>query len=512
MKAQLFIVLIALSGVLGYSIQWEYTNGTATYNDPGSYSNIGNYDPNNLPPARVSSSGGLDGTSTLWLFGGSTSLLGSSALYSDLWKWNGTWFWMAGSPDPNVAGTYGNKGTPAASNNPGARRDSFGIPTATGDAFYLFGGNALDVTGTYGNANDLWVFRSGQWTWLTGNKNGTNAGIYGNMGTAAAANSPGSRAGHTGVRDSTGNVWIFGGYGSASGTSSGYLNDLWMFNVGTTQWTWMAGSNTAGQVSDGTFPAARQGSTMAIDSKNNLFLYGGFGVLGTSTGYLSDLWRISATNGAALLKGTTTQSASPRWGTKGLPEFANTPGGRLQHVAGVDADDVFWVYGGQRNVQGSAVLNDFWRFSGNWTWMAGANETNNGGSYPTTFGIIGPSYAPPARYQLLGGFYNGGVNGSRFIITTGGAQPGTLNDLWRSLVIPDPPSSTVASSVSSSSTTGSSSTDSTTSSQPSGTTPSSTSRSGSRTVPSGSVTTQDTSSDASFLVASLVLSAFGLML
>ncbi len=48
--------------------------------------------------------------------------------------------------------------------------------------------------------------------------------------------------------DSHGNLWLFGGYGYGSTTSSGYLNDLWRYDPATNQWTWMSGANTIDQV------------------------------------------------------------------------------------------------------------------------------------------------------------------------------------------------------------------------------------------------------------------------
>jgi len=491
--ALLFLSVIALT--CAYTIQWEYANGTlpAVFNDTGYYSALYRYDPNNVPPARTASAGGIDSIPSLWLFGGSIG----TGQFSDLWRWNGTWFWLSGTQDLNVAGVYGTMGTAAATNQPGGRNSAVGVPTRTGSVFYLFGGNAYDAAGVYGYANDLWRF-DGQWTWLSGSKNGsTNGGVYGTMGTPAAGNTPGSRAGSAGAMDSTGNMWIFGGYGYTNATDAGFLNDLWRYTPNTNMWTWMYGAATSGSISV-TGPSARQYPSISFDSMGSMYLFGGLGILGTSAsnsiGYLSDLWKMNST-GWNLLKGSTTVSSNPRYGTMGLSEAANTPGGRFQLLSGVDNDGLFWVFGGAK---ATGSFNDLWRFTGNWTWFQGSSSLSDAGSYPTSFGTVSTLYTPPARHSMIGGF-----NGSQLWMAFGSGAQGYVNDLWISHVIPDPPSSSTTSSSTSSSTTSSSSSSSSASSTASST----------RSASTGTQTTatQDTSS-ASVVGISLALALASLIL
>src|ERR1035437_7061255 len=68
---------------------------------------------------------------------------------------------------------------------------------------------------------------------------------------AAAANIPGARGYAVSWTDSAGSFWLLGGYGLASTTSVGDLNDLWKFSAG--QWTWVSGSNQTNQL--GTYGA-----------------------------------------------------------------------------------------------------------------------------------------------------------------------------------------------------------------------------------------------------------------
>jgi hypothetical protein len=100
--------------------------------------------------------------------------------------------------------------------------------------------------------------QSGLWTWMGGSSTvpGSNEGqpgVYGTMGTPAAANIPGGRGASAVWIDHSGNTWLFGGYGADANGASSYLNDLWKLNPTTNEWTWMSGSTTIG--ADGGQPA-----------------------------------------------------------------------------------------------------------------------------------------------------------------------------------------------------------------------------------------------------------------
>ena len=62
---------------------------------------------------------------------------------------------------------------------------------------------------------------------------GTNTinqtGTYGTKGVPDAANVPGARYGSISWSDSSGNLWLFGGYGYGSAAYEGRLNDLWRY-------------------------------------------------------------------------------------------------------------------------------------------------------------------------------------------------------------------------------------------------------------------------------------------
>src|SRR5207244_4005459 len=102
--------------------------------------------------------------------------------------------------------------------------------------------------------------------------------------------------------DSFNNLWLFGGYGVDETGNSGYLNDLWKYDMSTNEWTWMKGSSlrTAAanwgtkKVSAPTNdPGSRQPYPKWKDSQGNFWLFGGW----NAGSVYNDLWRYSpATN------------------------------------------------------------------------------------------------------------------------------------------------------------------------------------------------------------------------
>jgi hypothetical protein len=242
----------------------------------------------------------------------------------------------------NQNGIYGTRGVAASTNMPGGRQQAVGWADANGN-LWLFGGEGEDSAGTAnGILNDPWMYgiTSNQWIYVAGSNTANQTGDYpaqpvtGAVSTIGAAGTcglavgdlplscspistagalPGSRWGASGWIDASGNLWLFGGWGlDSTGTNgNGALNDLWVYTPNSTAgqpgtWAWIKGSKTGSQngvYGDETIPiktyelwtpGGRSNSTHWVDSKNQLWLFGGAGYDSTSTtgnGYLNDLWR-----------------------------------------------------------------------------------------------------------------------------------------------------------------------------------------------------------------------------
>jgi hypothetical protein len=416
----------------------------------------------------------------------------------------GEWAWMGGNNtvdlNSGVAGVYGTLGVSSPTNIPGGRSQSATWKDAQGN-LWLFGGSGNDATDTLGQLNDLWKFdptkgTSGEWTWMSGSSTltvflGANyrsvkgaPGIYGTLGVASLTNVPGGREQAVTWTDKSGNFWLFGGLGFDSVGMEGYLNDIWEFNpkLGTNgEWIWMGGSNTVppadlvffqpygmpgvygtqGQAASTNTPGGRYGAYAWADQSGNLWLYGGNGFdANDANGYLNDLWKYTpGANNApgewTWMSGNSTVppamgpgevTAMPGvYGTLGVPDSANIPGGRSAGVTWTDASGNFWLLGGLGgdSTGNTGYLNDLWEYTqgangsvGEWTWMSGGNTIGNNGGQPGVYGVLGlPDSAntPGARFSgsvwtdASGHLWLFGGQGYDWV----GSTAGFLNDLWQ---------------------------------------------------------------------------------
>jgi hypothetical protein len=89
------------------------------------------------------------------------------------------------------------------------------------------------------------------------------------------------------------------------------------------------------------------------------------------------------------------------YGTKGVPDADNVPGGRYDSTSWTDASGNLWLFGGI-GFDGDGVfslLNDLWRYdssTGEWTWMSGSDVSDQTGVYGTR-GVANAANTPGAR-------------------------------------------------------------------------------------------------------------------
>jgi hypothetical protein len=309
-----------------------------------------------------------------------------------------------------------------------------------------------NATGTVTNANITNVVvtcvaasSTNIWTWQNGTDTTAVFGIY--PSSHGGTGTPGSRYGASSWTDSSGNLWLFGGFGNGINGSQGYMSDLWKYTPSANTWTWVAGPNDSDQngvypPSTPTVPGGRSNAVSWKDSSGNLWLFGGFGLNGDTTsgaGILNDLWEFTTAGTWNFVGGSTilTFNASGVYGTKGSCPSGTTcfPGSRYSATGFADPSGNFWLSGGQGidSVGNQGLLNDLWEFSnGSWTWVSGSDTANASPSYPTTNGTFSASNVPGARqnstswFDAFGNFWLFGGNG----IGKGSATPGELNDLW----------------------------------------------------------------------------------
>ena len=82
------------------------------------------------------------------------------------------------------------------------------------------------------------ITSTGEWSWMSGSDIADQAGIYGTKGISAASNIPGSRQASMFFVDTSGDFWLFGGWGYDSTGTYCAVNDLWHYDTTSGEWTW----------------------------------------------------------------------------------------------------------------------------------------------------------------------------------------------------------------------------------------------------------------------------------
>lgn len=443
---------------------WAWVNGSSTLGAPpatypvitsqsGTWGTLGQASPKNNPGSRQYATTWTDSSGNLWLFGGGgNDSAGNPGYLNDLWEYSPTkgWTWVSGSNvfdgttnnfgnnDGNRPGVYGTQqGVAAPGIVPGGRKAASGWTDASGN-LWLFGGFGCDSTDAncYVPLNDLWEFNpsTGLWTWVSGSSTALDnydgqPGVYGTKGIPNSANVPAGRSDAVSWIDSSGNLWLFGGFGWGNKSiSSIYFNDLWEFTPSITTsaitgvWTWMSGTNPPFSDSDPTctssaancyqlgvytpqgstslVPGSRQDAVGWIDSNDNLWLFGGYYIDGNlNTNDFNDLWKFNSTTGQwTWMSGSNInadddigsgahQGKPGKYGTQNVSDPSNVPGSRDSANGWIDSSGNLWLFGGEGydstgTYGGSTAggLNDLWEFTpstGNWTWVGGSKT----GSY-----------------------------------------------------------------------------------------------------------------------------------
>jgi N-acetylneuraminic acid mutarotase len=360
---------------------WTWVSGSTQDGANGIYGTLGVAAAGNSPGARQFAVTWTSPSGDLWLFGGfGRDSIGSQGELGDLWKFTpstGLWTWVAGSQSNGTVGTYGSKGVASTTNAPPSR-DSANAWTDKNGALWLFGGTGIFSPDLTGLLNDLWKFdtTSMQWTWVAGSSSANQDGIYGTEGIAAAANVPGCRSSASSWIDAQGRFWLFGGNGfdksaAANLFTANILNDTWMFDPTSSQWTWVAGSDTSQAIGNyvagglpGT-PGSRQYAASWVDPAGIAWMFGGIGRDSTGNGGgLNDLWKFDATSNSWIwVSGSTTANASNNYGTQGTRGISNTPGARYAVIPWSDSSGNLWLFGGFGVVTTPSYYSDIWEFA-----------------------------------------------------------------------------------------------------------------------------------------------------
>ncbi len=359
---------------------WTWIKGNPGINSNGIYGVRGNAGSTNRPGARQEGLGWTDAAGNLYLFGGyGYGASGGVGRLNDVWRFDPAttnWTWLKGGIGINSNGIYGTSGIAAATNSPGGRSVAATWTEIT-NKFCLFGGYGYGATGSEGELSDLWQFdpATTNWTFLKGPTTNNSLGVYGTNGIAGITNQPGGRETPGTWLGLDGRLYLFGGYGFPASGVRGFLNDLWAFDLISSNWTWLAGpvganSNTVhgvmGVEAATNSPGGRTITTCVKTSDGQVRLFGGYGPAATTAwGELNDLWSFNpATSKWTFLRGGRVVNLSGDYGGAGVTTGDSVPGGREVAAAWPGTNGSFYLFGGygfdDNGTNGR--LNDLWVF------------------------------------------------------------------------------------------------------------------------------------------------------
>ena len=360
---------------------------------------------------------------------------------------SGMWTWIKGPNTGNDLGVSGTMGVPDIANNPEGRYQAANWIDFDGN-LWIFGG--LDAS--HSERNDLWRYNPSTniWTWINGPLTPHGIGIYGTQGIPSPNNIPGARGwGATSWTDKQGRLFLRGGFGYDASGIRGNLDDIWMYDIPSNQWSWMKGSNTVDilpnygtlQVeSTNTTPGGiQENNTAWVKSDGSLWLFGGehFDTTSALYSFSNDIWRFNInTNNWIWMKGSAGQNINGNYGSLNVESSTNLPPARGTYTRWQDKNDNFYIFGGLSSFSNGSFYNDVWRFNSttnNWTWISGSNQANDLGNYIQKCSPSVNAF-PSARYenrtaQTLGCSDKFWTFGG-FTYDSVGALLSVINDFW----------------------------------------------------------------------------------
>lgn len=255
--------------------------------------------------------------------------------------------------------------------------------------------SSVPVCAVEAGRNDLWQHNisSKKWTWLSGDTTSATYPVYGVQGEPSVNYKPGSRQLHSMALDTVHQrIYIFAGVGFAKtnlGGSAYLLNDLWVYNLSSMEWTWLKGSDSIGANSfygtkgvpdSRNQPFVRYGHSMIVDSKNQVFyVFGGMHIArgkcaveskcqddsSCVSGFFNDLWSFDMINNIwTWISGENPEpTINPvgYYGDRGVKHPANIIGSRWQYGIAIDSDrQEIYIFGGEgvakNSSQGSSQI------------------------------------------------------------------------------------------------------------------------------------------------------------
>jgi Cu-Zn family superoxide dismutase len=181
-----------------------------------------------------------DGSEVLRLFGGcGASWWEGNGPLNDMWEWKVgvnrlDWHAVQGTNLLNSLSRYGPVGNYSSASWPGGRCEgaSWSDPEGT---MWIFGGTGYARANEKGILSDIWRWNEtlAQWAFMNSSQFVDQPVNY----QASTNSTPGARSAPSHSADEFGNLYIHGGYGTITGNSYVFHNDIWFYNTTSLLWT-----------------------------------------------------------------------------------------------------------------------------------------------------------------------------------------------------------------------------------------------------------------------------------
>lgn len=345
---------------------WHVIYNTHVTNEHGTYGIKNEENPLHRPGSRREAvQWTLNGT--VYMFGGfGFAKNGDPGFLNDIWRFNYTtelWTWISGFDITN------------------ADDSEYQIGGRVGAVAWVHGESSLWLFSGFGvyrndeagfevtSRNDMWRFdlKKG-WYFMDGYTKFNQPLNYPMKG----------RTGALIWKDNNHTVWMYGGYDHES---QSYLSDLWSWNETHTRWALKLDSlpnrknayiGPLNVASNRAYPSSRCCSVTWVDSKNNMFLFGGYGLVNTDKeGFLDDLWALYIKDDEIMWSYAKRQSsiAPPIHGERNAIDPLIWPGKRAFAAWTYNqSNDTLWLFGAMgKNIHSEdpkpwIYYQDLWTF------------------------------------------------------------------------------------------------------------------------------------------------------
>jgi hypothetical protein len=210
------------------------------------------------------------------------------------------------------------------------------------------------------------------------------------------------------------NTWTYNGklylYGGVAAYTMTYtqLDDMWMYDTTTNNWTWLSGVHihnqqpvygTKGVAATANTPGSRENCTTWV-LNGKLYLYGGG---------KDELWRYDPITGQWTWLSGNDNNKYAIFGTQGISASTNSPGALSGAISWVHNNKLYLYGGTGYDSTSNGDLNDIWEYNpatGYWTWIKGSKTAGFNGAWGTK-NVPSSNNVPQGVPYNVGWYLNG---------------------------------------------------------------------------------------------------------